>query len=55
MNALQVYIMFSVLWGAYAVRRQASVYGWSRLMFVAAVLNTVLAPICMIIAVFKRV
>jgi len=48
------YIMLCLLWGAYAVRRQVKLHGWSKWRIpLVAILNIFFCPFCMIWAIVK--
>jgi hypothetical protein len=54
MKSVCIFLLCAFLWGAYAIRRQIRLYGWSwwRVPLVAAV-NTALWPLCMVIAIIR--
>jgi hypothetical protein len=49
MISLIIYMMFSVLWGIYASKKQRCIFGEN--VISTGILNAIFAPICMVIAI----
>ena len=48
------YVCFAVIWGVYAGRQQLSLYGWSYKVPLVFLVNTLLMPFCMWIALSRN-